>query len=231
MASSLKPPPAINPSLPWHITSRLGEYEGEARVNFLRLLAICSLYSVHLLNYFFFSTPELGLQNFHRMISLIAGLGVVFAATSSVMLTKQFFPAWLKYFMTLGDLALITIAASIPYGQGAQPEGANSPLVLAYFLVIAMTSMRLSLGLVWFATLGSMACYYALVGMVDKTWFDADHAVAPVRQLFTVICLGSVGVIIGQGVRRTRAIAEDFVKRTQASQKNTASSTSTGDAK
>ena len=67
--------------------------------------------------------------------------------------------------------------------------------------------------------------------MVDKTWFDADQAVAQVRQLLTVICMGSVGVIIGQGVRRTRAIAEDFVKRTQASQNPVTPSASTGDAK
>lgn len=214
MASSAKPPSSKERPQPWYITSRLGDYEGETRANLLRLIAICALYVVHLLNIYGFAENSKELTGFHQQVSLVATFGLMLAAITSLALTRQFFPATIKYLTTFGDLALITMAASIRYGASDQIEGPNSPLVLAYFIAIAMTSLRLSLGLVWFATLGSMACYLALVGMVDSKWFDANHAVAPVRQLFTLLCLGSVGVVIGQGVRRTRAIAEDFLKRT-----------------
>ena len=46
-------------------------------------------------------------------------------------------------------------------------DGPRSPLVVAYFLVIALAALRLSLPLMWMATLGSMAGYLFLLGYVD----------------------------------------------------------------
>src|SRR6185295_18246765 len=94
--------------------------------------------------------------------------------------------------------------------------GPNSPLVLAYFVIIALAALRFSLGLVWFSTLGAMAGYWLLVGLEDaKTsrWFDAQHAVPPVTQLITLLSLGLTGIVIGQVVRRVRAIADEYSAR------------------
>ena len=96
---------------------------------------------------------------------------------------------------------------------GAFAYHALWPLVLAYFLVLALAAVRFSLGLVWFATLGSMAGYMALVGLTDKSWFDADHSVPPVTQLITVLSLALTGIVLGQVIRRMRSLAEEYSAR------------------
>jgi hypothetical protein len=90
--------------------------------------------------------------------------------------------------------------------------------VLGYFLIIALSALRFSLGLVWFTTLGVMVGYWLLVGLEDaKTsrWFDSQHAVPPVTQLITLLSLGLTGIVIGQVVRRVKALAEEYAARKQ----------------
>jgi hypothetical protein len=127
-------------------------------------------------------------------------------------LRRRIFPAALKYCSTAGDLLLLTSLA-------ASANRALSPLVFAYFLIIAMTALRFSLGLVWFSTLGSMICYYALVGMTDPTWFDDDHVVQIHTQLITLLSLGLTGIVIGQVVRRVKAMAAEYAERLAALKK------------
>jgi hypothetical protein len=101
--------------------------------------------------------------------------------------------------------------------------GPHSPLVLAYFLIIAMAALRFSLGLVWLTTLGAMAGYWLLVGIEDlKTsrWFDASHAVAPVEQLITLVSLGLAGIVIGQVVRRVKSLAAEYAARLEAASRS-----------
>jgi type II secretory pathway component PulC len=68
-------------------------------------------------------------------------------------------------------------------------------------------------GLVWFATLGSMVGYLALVGLADKKWFDQEHAVPVITQVITVLSLALTGIVLGQIVRRARALAEEYAMR------------------
>ncbi len=129
-------------------------------------------------------------------------------------LRMRVFPSFLKYVSTGCDLLLLTALTSIPFGASySQHDGPYSPLVLVYFLILALATVRFSLGLIWFATLGSMAGYMALVGLADKKWFDADHAVAPVTQLLTVLSLALTGVVLGQAVRRVKAMAKEYSSR------------------
>ena len=51
------------------------------------------------------------------------------------------------------------------------------------------------------------------VGRTDPTWFDKDHVVPPATQLITLLSLGLSGVVIGQVVRRVRAIAAEYAER------------------
>ena len=78
---------------------------------------------------------------------------------------------------------------------------------------LALASLRVSIGLVWFATLGAMAGYLSLVGMADKKWFDQDHSVPMVTQLITVLSLALTGIVIGQLVRRAKSLAEEYAVR------------------
>jgi len=124
-------------------------------------------------------------------------------------LRRQILPAALKYCTTACDLLLLTALASLAAGP-------HSPLVLAYFLIIALAALRFSLGLVWFATLGAMIGYWLLVGIEDgksSRWFDNQHVVPPVEQLITLVSLALTGVVIGQVVRRVKALAAEYADR------------------
>ena len=63
-----------------------------------------------------------------------------------------------------------------------------------------------------------MLGYESLVGMVDKKWFDADHAVAPTTQLITLLGLALTGVVLGQVVRRVKDMAADYAERLSATE-------------
>jgi hypothetical protein len=117
----------------------------------------------------------------------------------------------LKYVSTGADLALLTTLAWLGHGPA-------SPLVGAYYVVIALAAVRFSVPLIWFATVGAMAGYLLLVARVDQTWFDADHTVPVVTQLATHLSLALTGVMTGQVVRRTRGLAEDFLARAKFGQ-------------
>jgi len=193
----------------WFIVGRWQEYEGESRANLLRIVAIGAFYIVQLIHYHTFSDQGDVARLFHQRATAIAVAWTMVALAVMLCLRRQIFPAALKYCTTGCDLLLLTALASL----GAGP---HSPVVLAYFLIIAVAALRFGLGLVWFATLGAMIGYWLLVGIEDgksSRWFDSQHAVAPVEQLITFVSLALTGVVIGQVVRRVKALAAEYAER------------------
>jgi hypothetical protein len=190
----------------WFIVGRWQEYGGEARANLLRLLAIAVFYSLQLAHHYLLSAADQRDANFHRAASALAVAGLFVTLAVQLCLQRHVFPSLLKYVSTAADIVLLT-------GLAALGSGPHSPLLLAYFLIIAMAALRFSLRLVWFASLGSMLGYLTLVGLADKSWFDANHAVRPIDQLFTLASLALNGIVIGQAVRQVRSVAEDYRQR------------------
>ena len=190
----------------WYIAQRWQEYEGEARANLLRIVAIGSFYVVQLVNYHLVYAADPQQLPFHQQATGVAVAWTMAALAVMLCLRRRIFPAALKYCSTACDLLLLTSLAALA-------KGALSPLVLAYFVIIAMSALRFSVGLVWFSTLGAMVGYYALVGRTDPTWFDADHVVEVSTQLITLLSLGLTGIIIGQVVRRVKAMAAEYAER------------------
>jgi hypothetical protein len=197
----------------WYIVGRWQEYEGESRANLLRIVAIGAFYVVQLINYHFVYAGDPQQLPFHQKATGIAVAWTMVALAVMLCLRRRMFPAALKYCSTACDLLLLTSLA-------ASANRALSPLVLAYFVIIAMSALRFSLGLVWFSSLGAMLGYYALVGLTDKTWFDKDHVVPPATQLITLLSLGLSGVVIGQVVRRVKAMAAEYAQRLAAIKKS-----------
>ncbi len=193
----------------WYIVGRWEEFGGEARANLLRIVAIGAFYGVQLAQHYLLATPTTESTAFHQRATAVAVAWTLVALAVMVSLRLRLLPAGLKYAVTACDLLLLTALASLAAGP-------HSPLVLGYFLIIALSALRFSLGLVWFATLGAMAGYWLLVGLEDaKTsrWFDAQHAVPPVTQLITMLSLGLTGIVIGQVVRRVKSVAEEYADR------------------
>jgi hypothetical protein len=115
----------------------------------------------------------------------------------------------MKFVTTACDLVLLTAVLTVA-------NGPRSPLVVAYFLVIALAALRLSLPLIWLATLGAMAGYLFLLDFVDY-YVAADRSatmsVPRYFQLIVLVALALEGVILGQLIRRVRTMAEDFARR------------------
>jgi len=190
----------------WFIVGRWQEYDGESQANWLRIFAVGAFYIVELLRFYVFEQANAQHLPFHRHATAIAVAWAMVGLAILLCLKIRVFPAALKYSSTTCDVLLLTALA-------AMSSGPSSPLVLAYFLIIALAALRFSLRLVWFTTLASMLGYESLVGLVDNKWFDANHAVPPTTQLLSLLSLALTGMVMGQVVRRVRAMATEYAQR------------------
>jgi hypothetical protein len=193
----------------WFIVGRWQEYEGEARVNLLRIIVVGAFYLVQLVHFYGFAKADPQQLPFHQKATAVAVAWTMVALAIMLCLRLRTFPAALKYGSTACDVLLLTTLAALG-------SGPFSPLVLGYFLIIAMAALRFSLGLIWLSTVASMLGYWSLVGIVDRKWFDSDHAVPPVTQLVTLLSLALTGIVLGQVVRRVRMLAAEYADRLQA---------------
>jgi len=190
----------------WFIVGRWQEYEGEGRANLLRVLALVAFYCVQLVDHHFMQERSADERQFHQAVTAIAAGWTLMALAVHVALRRQVFPAALKYVSTFGDLVFLT--ALLLVGSGPA-----SPLVFAFFPIVALAALRFSLGLVRAATLAAMALYLGIVGAKDPTWFDSQHTTPVVQQLVVLLSLGISGLVAGQVIRRVRGMAEDYARR------------------
>jgi hypothetical protein len=213
-------PNPSNADRQWFIIGRWQEYDGESRANLLRIIGIGAFYAIHLLNYYGLQLRWLQVPQQQRAAEIHAGVTALAVAWTFVALgillclRRRIFPTWLKFVATACDVVLLT---AILLAAG----GAHSPVVVAYFVVIALAGLRFSLHLVWCATLGSMAGYLFLLGY-EKYFLRAESTVPlenPVpryHQLMFLLALALTGIVLGQVIRRVRNLAEEYAARLAA---------------
>jgi hypothetical protein len=195
---------------PWEVARRWQEYEGEGRANLLRLVGVVVFYLVELINYHglrlgVLEMPPVVDLPFHRVATALAGAWILLVLGVLVCRLRHVFPASLKFLSTGCDLLFLT--ALLMAG-----DGEKSPLIVAYFLVLAVAALRFSLQLMWFTTAGALASYLFLLAY--GRWFaERDLRVPRYHQLIVVCALVLGGVVLGQVVRRARRLAEDFARR------------------
>lgn len=207
----------------WYITERGQEYEGEARANLFRLVGVFCFYGIHLLHHWTASGRLAWLQidpeaaggevttgEFHFQVTMLAVAWCMLATGVHACLTRRFFPSWLGYAATAGDLFFLTAVLYLA-------NGPRSPLVVGYFLILILATLRFSVGLVRFATLGAIVGYVCLLGVAK--WPEtfgrgsADLRVPRYSQLMFLAALCLAGMILGQVVRRIRQAAFEFAQR------------------
>jgi len=212
---------------PWYITQRWQQYEGEARANLLRIASIGTFYLIHLWNYFsslgklpdsgpfgeYLQLAEAGTidRRFHVMVTLLALAWVAMAASIHLSLRARVFPGWMPTLSTLADGLFLSGVLCIS-------SGPRSPLVVGYFLIIALSALRFSLPLVRVATVASMLGYVGVLGCAK--WpatfglaVDVDLTVPRFHQLVMIAGLALTGIVVGQVIRRVRRLAEDYAHR------------------
>jgi len=213
MATQLESPPLTNERL-WYITGRWEEFEGEARANLLRVLALVVFYAVELINYKgihlgFLEMPAVVDRPFHLAVTYLTVGWVMLCLGVLCCRRQRIFPTTLKFISTGIDLLLLTTILALA-------DGPRSPLTVGYFLIIAAATLRLNLPLIWFATGGAMAGYLVLLGYAR--WFcPADRigqmVVPRYYQLVFILALGLCGIVLGQVIRRVRSMAEAYAGR------------------
>jgi hypothetical protein len=202
---------SANPAgAPWADARRLEGWAGEVRVNLVRVAAILAFYAYHLLNVYVFRDDPTLVGPFHVATTALTVAWSILAFAVYYLLSNRAVWPVLKYAATAGDLALLTLLL-------AEAGGVKSPLVVLYFLVIAAAPLRLSLPLVYAATLGSIACYLVLLGAY--AWFQVGWEeyysnplvrVPRTQQVIFVLALGTAGFLAGQTVRQARRLVRGY---------------------
>ncbi len=196
----------------WADARRLEAWAGEARVNLIRALALVVFYGHHLLHVYVLRDDPAAGGVFHAEVTaiVIAWTAAVFALY--VCLSRRWVPPALKFVATFWDLVLVTALVIV------SPEGPHSPLVLLYFVVVAASSLRLSLPLVYAATLGAwggalvLMGYYVFLGIGREAYYAADSRVRVSRtsEVVFLLSLGAVGLVAGQVVRQARRLVAGY---------------------
>ncbi|MFO0842787.1 MAG: hypothetical protein U0797_10385 [Gemmataceae bacterium] len=200
----------------WFIVGRFEEFEGEGRANLLRAIGLAAFYAVELLNYFglrigALEVPPVVNREFHLAMTMLVLAWAMLCLAVLLCRKNGIFPEWLKFVSTGCDLLLLTSVLTLA-------DGPRSPLLVGYFLILAVASLRFSLRLIWFATGGAIAGYLFLLGNARwgssvEGWERGDVTVPRYHQLIFVLALVLTGVVLGQLIRRVRALAEGYARR------------------
>ncbi|MGI9430097.1 MAG: hypothetical protein ACR2NM_15665 [Bythopirellula sp.] len=203
----------------WYVIQRWQQYEGEARANLLRIIAIGTFYLIHLWNYFSSQgkLPDWGFlqlagageveRRFHLMVTFLALAWILMAAVVHLSLQDRVFPKWLPFASTLCDVLFLTSILTVA-------SGPQSPLIVGYFLVIALAALRFDLQLVRVTTVAVMVGYLCVLGYAKwPATFGGDekmNATVPrYEQLIVLAALALTGIIVGQVVRRVRNLLRE----------------------
>ena len=192
------------------VAARWQAYDAESRANMLRIFAIGAFYLVHLWSYFsaqgrlpnmgFFQVADAGAisKHFHIEITMLAVAWAMLALGVLLALQQRVFPTWMPYCTTASDIVLLTVLLCIS-------SGARSPLVSGYFLILVLATLRLSLPLVRFATIGAALGYVVLLGCQKWMPFAEElrgqQNVPRYHQIIVLVAILLAGVMLGQIVR------------------------------
>lgn len=196
---------------PWAVVERLQEYRGEERANLLRVIGIALFYVVQLVNHHGLSLGPIHMprvegvdERFHAAMTAVTVAWVMTAVATLLLMRNRVFPPALKYVTTAVDLTLLTAVLIIA-------DGPSSVLVIVYFLVVVLSSLRFSLPLVRFATVGAAGSYVLLLG---HTRLYREALVVPrYEQVVTLLSIVLTGVVLGQVLRSGRRVARELVAR------------------
>src|SRR5262245_1769873 len=109
----------------WFIVGRFQEFEGEARANIIRMIALAVFYAVAVAEFRGLHLGPLEIEpirdkRVHEAITVIAAAWAMLGLAVFACLRERIFPLSLKYFTTSCDVALLTAVLIVTDG----PRGA-----------------------------------------------------------------------------------------------------------
>jgi len=188
--------------LSWLAAERVERWAGELRINLIRLVAIAAFYGHHLFNRFVLK--ECFPPNYSLAVTATAAIWTLGALALHLSLTNQRVPAGLRYIAVGFDVLMITSLLMVS-------DGPRSTLVVLLFLVVATSTLRFDLRLVWVATALTLLSYGLVCG--HAKWIKPERQIPRRQQVIMVLSLSAAGVLAGQGVRQARRFAQDYADR------------------
>ena len=172
----------------WPLFRRIREVESALQLNVIRLIAIVTFFTIHLVNYLTMDNPSSYYQEFHRSSIWLTSAWLLMTFAVFIAYFAQRLPWYAKYCSTLADIALLTAVAAIG-------DKANASVVVIYFVIITTSLLRFSNTLILVTSVGCVAGFLMLVGLVDQHWFDAQHDVPLARTLIVSAALLLNGLV------------------------------------
>jgi hypothetical protein len=200
----------------WADARRLEGWAGEVRVNLVRAAALIVFYGNHLLDVHVYGrdrSPEA--MAYHAQVTIIVIAWVLAVFLLHGCLRRRWVPPGLKYAATFWDVAMISALLTV------SPDGPRSPLLYLYFVVVAASALRLSLPLVYAATLGVMLAALLVMGYyvyyrVGREAYYAEgslYRVARSSEIVFLLAVGAAGLFAGQVVRQARRLVRGYPVR------------------
>jgi hypothetical protein len=188
-------------------------WAGETRVNLIRAAALVGFYGYHLVNVYFVSGDQELRGAYNPKVTCIVLAWALAVGALYVCLARRWVPPGLKYVATFWDLAMVSALL-----LADRRAGPHSPLTFLYFLVVAAAPLRLSLRLVYAATLGAMASamlmmglyVFWLVGQADYYDPQKGYTVPRPNEVIFLLSLGAAGLLAGQVVRQARRLVRGY---------------------
>jgi hypothetical protein len=184
-------------------------FAGEVRVNRIRLAAILVFYVRHLIDVYVANAPG-ATGSYHLIVTAIVIAWTGMAVAMHWQLSSRRIGPRTRFLAVGWDLIMVT-AMCVAAG------GPQTPLVLLYFVIIATAPLRLSLPLVYFATIGAgvlyllLLAYYAWYRIGFERYYATPELQIPrAHQAIFVLSLIVCGVLAGQMVRQARRIAMGY---------------------
>lgn len=195
----------------WDVVARWRAFDGESRANALRAVAVLLFYGVELLNRYGLHVGGLSLAPVPgvdaRLHGAITALAVTWAACAAgvvVLLRNRIFPRALPYLTTAVDVVLLTAMLSVA-------DGPVSPLVVVYFPVLALATLRANVRLVRFATCLVAGGYLLLV--LESAFYRHELRVPFYQALLFVLASVMLGAVLSRVASAQPSDAKDFAER------------------
>ncbi len=189
-------------------------WAGEVRVNLIRLTALIAFYAYHLFDVYQNRDNPAYSPDYRASVAAVAFAWAGVIVLAHAWLRRRRLPPALPVLTTLADAALVTALVTVSGGPKA------TPLVLLYLLVVAASPLRLSLRLVYLATLAAVLGYLIALGhyvfvRIGTAAYYADPAVRIPRpqEAITLLAILTSGLLAGQAVRQAMRLANSASRR------------------
>jgi len=172
-------------------------WAGDRTANRIRLVVLAIFAINECINYFALHVVD---QRFHHGSLLIVAMWFLCAGIFAWMLRRHYLPRSSPYIMVSVDLLWITWLLFLA-------DGPKSPLVGIYFLIIALTGMRLNPRVSFYSGIAAVVGYLSVLEFV-KT--KAPQFMIPrFQETIVMLSLLSMGIIMAHLGSRVLALFEE----------------------